>query len=49
MGERRRVCKVLVGKHERKKLLGTPRRKWDDYTKMELRKWDEGMDWIYLA
>ena len=30
MGERRGAYRVLVGKREGKRLLGNPRRKWDD-------------------
>jgi hypothetical protein len=30
MGERRNVYRVLIGKHEGKKPLGRPRRKWED-------------------
>jgi hypothetical protein len=39
-----------VGKLERKRLLGRPRRKWVDNIKMDLReiRWG-GMDWIDLA
>jgi hypothetical protein len=29
MGEERKVYKVLVGKPERKRPLGRPRRRWD--------------------
>ena len=37
MGERRGIYRVLVGKPERKKPLGRPRRRWI------FRKWDEGV------
>jgi len=50
VGERRGVCRVLVGKPERKKPLGRPRRRWEDNIKMNLQEvgcW--GMDWIELA
>ena len=50
MGERRYVYKILVGKHERKRPLGRPRRRWEDNIKMELQ--EEGCgdkDWIELA
>jgi len=33
MGERRGVCRVLVGKLEGKKPLGRPRRMWEDNIK----------------
>jgi hypothetical protein len=49
VGERRDACRVLVGKPEGKKPLGTPRHSWDDNVKMILKKWDGGMDWIDLA
>jgi hypothetical protein len=39
-----------VGRPEGKKLLGRPRRMWEDNIKMDLRElgWS-GMDWIDLA
>ena len=44
------MYRVLVRKHERKKSMGRPRRRWEDKIKMDL---DEvglgGMDWIELA
>ena len=42
--------KDLVGKRERKKPLGRPRRRWEDIIKMDLREvgYDPG-DWIALA
>jgi hypothetical protein len=36
MGERKGVYRVLVGKPERKRPLGRPRRRWDDNIKMDL-------------
>jgi len=50
MGEGRGVYRVLVGKPERKRPLGRPRRKWKDNIKMGLQKvgwW--GMNWVNLA
>jgi hypothetical protein len=38
MGERRGVCRVLVGKPEGKRPLGRPRRRWEDNMKMDLQK-----------
>ena len=40
----------LVGRHEGKRLLGRPRRRWKDNIKMDLREvsCDPG-DWIDLA
>jgi len=50
MGERRGVCRLWVGKPEGKKLLGRPRRRWEDNMKMDLQEVGYGsMDWIELA
>jgi hypothetical protein len=38
IGERRGVCRVLVGKPEGKRTLGRPRRKWEDNIKMDLQE-----------
>jgi len=38
MRERRIVYRLLVGKPERKRPLGRPRRRWKDYIKMDLQK-----------
>jgi hypothetical protein len=50
MGEKRNACRLLVGKPEGRRPLGTPRRRWMDSVKMDLREigW-YGMDWIDLA
>jgi hypothetical protein len=50
MGERRGAYRALVGKPDRRRPLGRPRRRWEDNTKIDLREvgW-EGMDWINLA
>jgi hypothetical protein len=50
MGERRGAYRALVGKPERRRPLGRPRRTWEDNIKMDLREvgWG-GMDWINLA
>jgi hypothetical protein len=42
--------RILVGKPERKRHIRTPRRRWEDNIKMDLREigWG-GMDWIDLA
>jgi hypothetical protein len=50
MGERRGAYRALVGKPERRRPLGRPRRRWEDNIKMDLREvgWG-GMDWINLA
>ena len=36
IAERRSVCMILVGKPEGKRPLGRPRRRWEDYIKMDL-------------
>ena len=44
------IYRVLVGKPEGKRLLGRPRRRWDDNIKMDLQEVGcVGMDWIDLA
>jgi hypothetical protein len=50
MGEKRNAYRILVGNPEGKRPLGTPRRRWVDKIKMDLREigWN-GMDWINLA
>jgi hypothetical protein len=49
-GERRGVYRVLVGKSERKRPLGRPRRRREDNIKMDLQEAGcEVMDWIELA
>ena len=35
-GERRGVYRVLMGKHEGKRPLGRPRRRWEDNIKIDL-------------
>jgi hypothetical protein len=50
MGDRRGVFRALVGKPEGQRLLGRPRRRWEDNIKMDLQEvgcW--AMDWIELA
>jgi hypothetical protein len=50
MGKGRGVYRVLVGKPEGKRPLETPRRRWDDNIKMDLREIGiDGMNWIRLA
>jgi len=44
------VYKGLVEKHEGKRPLGRPRRRWEDNIKIDLQEVGcEGMDWIELA
>ena len=38
MGETRGVYRILVGKTERKKPVGTPRHRWDDNIKIDLQE-----------
>jgi hypothetical protein len=49
-GERRGLYRVLVGKPERKRPLGRPRRRWEGNIKMDLQEvgW-RGVDCIDLA
>jgi hypothetical protein len=50
MGEKRNACRILVGKPERKRPLGRPRRRWVVSIKMDLREIRlGGMDWIDLV
>ena len=49
MGEGTAVHRVLVGKPEGKRLLGRPRRTWEDNIKMDLREVGGGGDWLELA
>jgi hypothetical protein len=50
MGEERKVYRVLVGKQERKRLLGRPRHRWKDGIRRDVGDigWG-GVDWIRLA
>jgi hypothetical protein len=50
MEDERKVYKVLVGKPEERRPLGTPRRRWEDGIRMDLREiglgvWI-GFDWL---
>jgi hypothetical protein len=50
MGEGRGVYRVWVGKPEGKRLLGRPRRRWEDNIRMDLQEVACGCeDWIGLA
>jgi hypothetical protein len=50
MGGEASIYRVLVGKPEGKRPLGRPRRRRDDYIKMDLQEVGcEGMEWIELA
>jgi hypothetical protein len=50
MGEGRGIYRVLVGRPERKRSLGRPRRRWEDNIKMDLREIGvDGTNWIQLT
>jgi len=52
MGEGRGVPRVLVGKPEGKRPLGTPRRRWEDNIKMDLREVggvETGWSWLRIG
>jgi hypothetical protein len=50
MGEKRNAYRILVGKPERKRLLGRPRCRCVDNVKMDLTEIRLGcMDWFALA
>jgi hypothetical protein len=50
MGEKRNAYRILVGKPERKRSLGSLRGRWVDNIKIDLRETEwGGMDWIDLA
>jgi hypothetical protein len=50
MGEVRGAYNILVGRPERRRPLGRPRRKWEDNIKMDLREIGFGnVDCIHLA
>jgi hypothetical protein len=50
MGEGIGVYRVLVGRPEGKRPLGTHRRKWEDNIKMDLMEIGiDGANWIWLA
>jgi len=41
---------ILVGKPEWKRPLGSPRHRWIDNIRMDLREmWWKGVDWMHLA
>jgi hypothetical protein len=50
MGEGRDVYRVLVGRPERKRPLGRPRRRWEDNIELDLKETGmDGTNWIQLA
>ena len=49
MGKKENTFMVLLGKHEGKRKLGGPIRKWEDNTKMELKEITlECLDWFLV-
>jgi hypothetical protein len=50
MGEKKNAYRLLVGKPERRRALGRPRRRWLDNIRMDLVEvgWGD-VDWIGLA
>jgi hypothetical protein len=50
MEEERKLYKVLVGKPEARRLLGSLMRRWEDEIRMDLREtgW-EGVEWVLPA
>jgi hypothetical protein len=50
MRDKRNAFRILMGKPERKRPIGGPRRRWMDNNIMDLREvgWG-GMDWIDVA
>jgi hypothetical protein len=40
---------ILVGRPEKRRPLGRPRRRWRIILKWFFREWDGGMDWIDMA
>ena len=50
MRKYRGVHRVFVGKHEGKRPLGRPRRRWEDNIKMDLQEVERGRgDWMELV
>ncbi|KAJ4434696.1 hypothetical protein ANN_23264 [Periplaneta americana] len=50
MGESRNAYRMLVGRPEGKRPLGSPRRRWEDNIKMDMREVEyDDRDWINLA
>jgi hypothetical protein len=50
MWEMRNAHKILIGKSEWKKQLGSPGSRWEENVKMDVSKiWWECVDWIHLA
>jgi hypothetical protein len=49
-GDKRKACRILLGRPERKRPLGRPRRSWEDNIRMDFRDIGWGIiDWIDLV
>jgi hypothetical protein len=49
VGEKRGSYRILVGRPEGRRLLGRPRRRWENNIKIDLQEVGWGMDWIELV
>jgi hypothetical protein len=49
MGENRGPYRILLWRHEGRRPLGRPRRRWRDNIKIDLQVVGWGVDWIELA
>jgi hypothetical protein len=50
MGEGRSIYRVLVGRPERKRPLGRPKRRWEDNIKMDFREIEiDVVNWFRLS
>jgi hypothetical protein len=49
MRDKSLAYRVLVGKPEEKRSLGRPRRRREDFNKINLQEVEWGMDWIDLS
>jgi hypothetical protein len=53
MGEGRSACRILVGRPEGRRSLGTPRHRWEDNIKMDLQEvgWEAwtGLSWLRIG
>jgi hypothetical protein len=47
--KKRDAYRILVGRPERRRPLGKPRRRWEENIKMDLQEVGWGMDWIELV
>jgi hypothetical protein len=50
VGETRNAYNILIGKPERERQIGRPRRRWEDDIRMDLREREwEIVDWMHLS